>query len=137
MYHHAVGSASEAKHGCVQKASASRPRGESIYPRSPIDIEQLEELATIQCTQAEAAAVLKVSVDTLAKRLKEPEYAEAWERGRQNGRVSLRRRQWKKDTDTMLIWLGKQYLGQRDHPELEGDARSAALEYLKLQKGET
>jgi hypothetical protein len=48
----------------------------------------------------------------------EPELAEAIERGREVGRTRLRRLQWQgaeKGNATMLIWLGKQLLGQRDY----------------------
>jgi len=122
----------------IAGAESDEKGGATISKKLPdIDLGQLEELAHIQCTQEEAAAVLGISQPTLNRRLKQKEYREAWEHGRARGRSSLRRRQWEKNSDTMLIWLGKQYLGQRDRPELEGDARSAALEYLKLQKGET
>src|SRR5688572_19840621 len=82
--------------------------------RAAIDLEQLEELASIQCTQGEAAAVLKVNRRTLERRLAEdPIAAEVWQRGRESGKQSLRRVQWKlamRGHPTMLVWLGKQYL---------------------------
>ena len=40
------------------------------------------------------------------------------------GKASLRRAQWKAAQDgnpTMLVWLGKQMLGQRDKQEITGD----------------
>jgi len=103
-------------------------------PRLSIDPAQVEELAAIMCTQAEMATVLGCSVKTLERR-----FGRAIEKGKARAATSLRRKQWQlaeKGNVTMLIWLGKQYLGQRDRPELEGDARSAAEEYLRLQKGE-
>jgi len=121
----------------IAGAESDEKGGATISKRLPdIDLGQLEELAHIQCTQEEAAAVLGISQPTLNRRLKQKEYREAWEHGRARGRSSLRRRQWEKNSDTMLIWLGKQILGQRDTPENPGDARSAAEEYLRLQKGE-
>lgn len=103
---------------------------------APIDPGELEKLAAMQCTQAEAAAFFKVSQQTISRKLRQRKYREVWERGQGTGRASLRRRQWKKDSDTMLIWLGKQYLGQRDHPELSDGSRSAAEDYLAAQRGE-
>ena len=46
---------------------------------------------------------------------------EAWEFGRENGKVSLRRMQFlqARKSAAMAIWLGKQYLGQRDHDKIE------------------
>ena len=100
-----------------------------------LDLHLLEDLASIACTQVEAAAVLRVHPATFKRKLKQCKYREAWETGLASGRASLRRRQWRKNSDTMLIWLGKQLLGQRDNPT-EGDSgRSAAEEYLIAQKG--
>lgn len=92
-------------------------------PKIEFDLAVVEELAAIQCTQSEMAAVLKCSVDTLSRRMKDdPEFAETIKRGKENGKASLRRLQWRSANNgdrTMLIWLGKQYLGQRDRTETE------------------
>ena len=87
-------------------------------PPKPIDLKLVEDLARIQCTDAETAAVLGYSKDAWSRRLRrEPELRLLVEKGRENGRSSLRRIQWKGalgGNTTMQIWLGKQYLGQRD-----------------------
>jgi hypothetical protein len=99
------------------KKSAGRPRIE-------IDLVQVERLASIQCTDAEIAAVLDLSVDTLTRRKQDdPEFVQALETGKAKGRATLRRLQWQRATngsDTMLIWLGKQALDQHDRHELTG-----------------
>lgn len=80
-------------------------------------LKQIEGLARIQCTQREAAAVLRVHRDTFADFLRSHEKAmEAWENGLENGKASLRRHQYKmaENNPTMAIWLGKQWLDQRD-----------------------
>ncbi len=104
------------------------------------DLKQVEQLAAIACTQEEAAAVLGVARYTLSRKLRQRKYREAWERGRGRGNMALRREQFEiatqKGNVTMLIWLGKQWLGQRDHPEFSDDARSAAEDYLAAQRGE-
>lgn len=49
-----------------------------------------------------------------------PEVREILDRGAALGRISLRRQQFKlarEGSAVMNIWLGKQYLGQRDHRE--------------------
>ena len=86
-------------------------------PPTSIDLTQLEGLASIQCTYEELAAFFKCDKRTIIRYMKKPEYREAFERGMANGRVSLRRAQFQaalKGDKTMQIWLGKQYLGQKD-----------------------
>jgi predicted DNA-binding protein (UPF0251 family) len=84
--------------------------------RIEIDAAELEELACLQCTIAEAAAWFSVSQSTLARRLKEPLYAAAWSRGAGKGRLGLRRAQLNlaEKNATMAIFLGKQILGQKE-----------------------
>lgn len=78
----------------------------------------LEKLASLQCTQAEAAAFFGVSLTAVEKALKKPSLREVWERGREKGMISLRRAQFESAVDkgnvTMQIWLGKQLLKQTD-----------------------
>lgn len=88
--------------------------GETNGGRRPLKIDpmQVEELAAIQCSHAEMAAVLRCSADTLERR-----FAAAIKKGRERGNASLKRAQFKlalSGNPTMLIWLGKIYLGQRE-----------------------
>ena len=87
-------------------------------PRLEFDLRLVEDLGKIQSTHSELAAVLNVSIETVKRRLKEdPEFCAAYEKGLENGKSSLRRIQWKAalgGNTTMQIWLGKQYLSQRD-----------------------
>jgi len=85
-------------------------------PRFKIDFELVEKLALMQCTQEEIAEVLGCSVDTLQRSAR---FNQLYHKGMAKGRASLRRQQWaalENGNATMLIWLGKQYLGQRDRP---------------------
>jgi hypothetical protein len=81
-------------------------------------------LGNIQATGPECAAVLGVTEPTWIKFKKGfPEVEAALRDGQGEGRASLRRRQFKAANDgnpTMLIWLGKQYLGQADKQEVSG-----------------
>jgi hypothetical protein len=92
-------------------------------PKAEIDAAKVENAAGIGCTVEEIAAVLGVGVSTLKDRVAaEPELAEALERGRDKGKATLRRLQWQAangGNPTMLIWLGKQMLGQKDRVEQE------------------
>jgi hypothetical protein len=86
-------------------------------------VDQIGRLATIGCTDEEIAAVMRISVDTLGRRKKNPEFAAVLENARGMGKTTLRRLQWHRanqGSDTMCIWLGKQMLGQRDRSELTG-----------------
>jgi hypothetical protein len=77
-----------------------------------VDANVMERLAAICCTMTEIAAVTGLSVDTLERR-----YAEPIKRGREVGKATLRREQYRlamAGNPTMLIWLGKQLLGQTD-----------------------
>ena len=92
-------------------------------PRKQIDYRQLEELCRIQCTGEECAAVLGVDYDTLNTALKRDGHGGFSDWNKRNsgyGKASLRRLQWKSAQSgnvSMLIWLGKQYLGQSDKQE--------------------
>lgn len=100
-------------------------------PRVEIDIDQLREMVNIQCTAEECAAVLGVSADTIDRRLKEEGFggfADFYKRNSDEGKTSLRRAQWKaaqEGNPTMLIWLGKQMLGQRDKSDLDLNGKLA------------
>ena len=87
--------------------------------RKPVhmDLEDLEKLGILQCTDEEIAGWFGVSTRTIEKRRKKPEFAAAIERGRAPGRISVRRAQIRMldgGNATMGVWLGKQILGQRD-----------------------
>jgi len=105
----------------------------------PIDLDELEKLGALHCTQEEAADWFGIARETFNRKLRQKQYREVWERGRSKGRVTLRRRQMQgveAGNPTMLIWMGKQWLGQRDTPA-DDDTRLAAFEeYLAMQKGE-
>jgi hypothetical protein len=86
-------------------------------PRKKIDREQVERLAEIHCTMIEMGAVLGCSVDTLERR-----FADVIKEAQARGKASLRRCQYKAAVDgspALMIWLGKQLLGQRDQSMIE------------------
>jgi hypothetical protein len=77
----------------------------------------LEKLCTLQCTDQELAAWFNVSVRTIERRRRRPAFAEAMERGRAKGRLSLRRGLWAlaaKGNPAANIFLAKNLLGYRD-----------------------
>lgn len=87
-------------------------------PKKEIDYQAVEKLANIQCTQEEIASFLELSVRTLQR---DEEFCRIYKKGQDNGKMSLRRMQFKlaDKNPTMAIWLGKQYLKQKDNIEVE------------------
>jgi hypothetical protein len=81
-------------------------------PKKPIDEETVEKLAAIHCSYNEMALILNCNPSTLTRR-----FAQAIEKGRAHGKQSLKRKQYEvamSGNVTMLIWLGKIILDQRD-----------------------
>ena len=110
-------------------------------PRAEIDQKQFEQLCGLQCTEVEICDWFNVTDKTLSswcKRTYGVGFSEIYAKKRGNGKISLRRMQFKlaERSATMAIWLGKQYLGQRDQvsvevgQKVEDDALSASLREL-------
>ena len=81
-------------------------------PPKQINGSEVTKLAEIGCSALQIATVMDCSVDTLQRR-----FVVNLAKGRQNLKMKLRRRQIRAALDgniTLLIWLGKQYLGQTD-----------------------
>lgn len=104
-------------------------------PRQPLDIdpELVTKLASFGLVTEEIAAVAGCSKDTIERR-----FMEDMELGRQKRNASLRRKQFEvamKGNTGMLIWLGKQYLDQRDRSEVSrpDDPLSELLAEMKRQ----
>jgi len=96
-------------------------------PKFKIDYTQVEKLGAIMCTQAEIASILGCSVDTLQRDTK---FCGLYKTAIDNGKMSLRRAQYKSamlGNATMQIWLGKQYLGQRDKSDVEATLNGDGL----------
>lgn len=88
-------------------------------PRIEINKKEFEKLCALQCTLEEMAGFLDCSEDTIerwCKREYKKGFAEVFRIKRGAGKISLRRSQFQlaAKNPTMAIWLGKQYLGQRD-----------------------
>lgn len=93
--------------------------GKAGRPPKEIKQSQFESLCGIQCTKEEICAVLGVSDKTLDKWVNSTygeDFSVVFKEKRQVGKASLRRSQFElaKKNATMGIWLGKQYLGQKD-----------------------
>ena len=92
-----------------------KPKAKVGRPRLDIDPAQVERMASIGCTVEEIAILIGCSKSTLDKGFSAP-----IERGRMRLNRSLKRKQVqlaRQGNVTMLIWLGKQYLGQKEKSE--------------------
>lgn len=93
-------------------------------PLSEINWELLDQLLGIFCTGEECASVLNIDYDTLCaciKRKKKMSFSDYSDIKKGNGRASLRRRQFRmaETNPALAIWLGKQYLNQKDQPLID------------------
>ena len=91
-------------------------------PKLDIDPEQVVRLARLHCTMNEMASFFGCHIDTLRDN-----FSKEIAKGKSEGNISLRRKQWQvaveKGNPVMLIWLGKQMLGQvNERLDSESDA---------------
>lgn len=94
-------------------------KGQIKQKQATINQSTFESLCAIQCTKEEICSVLNVSDKTLdawCRSTYNENFSVVFRKKREYGKSSLRRNQWKlaEKNPTMAIWLGKQYLGQRD-----------------------
>lgn len=82
-------------------------------PKFQIDYEAVKKLASIMCTEKEIASFLGCDERTLQR---DEHFVAVYKEGKETGKMSLRRMQWKlaEKSYAMAIFLGKQYLGQKD-----------------------
>lgn len=82
-----------------------------------IKISEIRSIAALQCSTREAAAFFGIR-HSLFKHIldTDPVAKDAWEDGQGKGKMLIRQRQMKlsENSASMAIWLGKQYLGQKD-----------------------
>ena len=106
-------------------------------PRKEIDQKQFENLCGLQCTLEEICGWFDVTdktLDSWCKRTYRASFSEVFKQKRGAGKISLRRSQWRlaEKNATMAIFLGKQFLGQRDSVDVAvTDAKGIALDELE------
>ncbi len=105
-----------------------------------IDKSAFEKLCSIMCTQEEIAGFFDCHIDTVnnfCKKEYDMTFSEVYKIKSANGKISIRRSQKKlgveKLNPTMLIWLGKQYLGQKEPEKDDTDVLDKLDELLKAQ----
>ena len=106
----------------------------------------LEGLCGIQCTTQEIEDVLHISIETVDRLCREHYseegkplgFSDVYKKYSANGKSSLRRYQFEiaKRNASMAIWLGKQYLGQRDNDEVKAEAHPMLAELSDILKND-
>lgn len=93
-------------------------------PKKQIDKAQFEKLCGLQCTLEEFCCYFDCDNKTLekwCKRTYKQNFSEIFKVKKGNGKISLRRKQFElamSGNSTMLIWLGRNMLGQTDKIEV-------------------
>jgi hypothetical protein len=103
-------------------ASGAEPRKKG-RPRIQFDLQMVEALGRLGATAEEMAHILPASQSTIEHRMSDREsgFYKAYNKGRATLNASLRRKQIELAMGghpTLLIWLGKQLLDQRDRADL-------------------
>jgi len=108
------------------KNKGGRPRTEF----TETDWKEIIGMATVLCTAEEICSIKGVSISTLDRRIRE-KYGISFDDFKKahgdKSKRSLRRKQLElamSGHPTMLIWLGKQLLGQKDNLQLGEDAEN-------------
>ena len=92
-------------------------------PKVEIDQKLFKKLCSMFCTKEEIAGVFECSEDTIerwCKRTYHMNFADVFKKECAHGKISLRRNQFKlsEKSAAMAIFLGKQYLGQKDQQDV-------------------
>lgn len=116
----------------TDKAIAANRRNaqKSGRPKIEIDWYQFDKLCQLHCTHIEFASWFNCdfeTIETAVKREKGMGFSEYFRLKAGMGKTSLRRAQWAKalgGDNTMMIWMGKQHLGQSDKAYLRTDNKT-------------
>lgn len=100
-------------------------------PRAEIDQKQFENLCGLQCTREEICGWFDITDKTLdawCNREYGESFSVVFDKKRGNGKISLRRSQFRlaEKSAAMAIFLGKQFLGQRDVIEYSNSPQQLA-----------
>lgn len=144
-----------------RKNSTSFKKGNKVAEKQ-IDWNEADKLRRIGCTCEEIVSVLGVSWSTMERKCKAEfnmPFDEYVKRGNQNFKVSLRRlqargaqgyteiirdeegniieRRYNPPNVTMQIWLGKQFLGQKDKQEVDQNLNLPSLPKIIIKRPES
>lgn len=110
-------------------------------PVKEVNKELFEKLCGLHCTLQEIAGCLGLSDYTLEKWCEQEygkKFLDVFKEKSMRGNVSLRRMQWKlaEKSPAMAIFLGKNFLGQKDERDVEvrGNLKLTTLAELMLEE---
>ena len=89
-------------------------------PKKELDQKAFENLCSLQCTKDEICGFFDIHEETLTRWCHDTYgegFSDVYKKKSASGKMSLRRMQFRTAEEgnaTMQIWLGKQYLGQKD-----------------------
>lgn len=98
-------------------------------PKSTLNWKEFEYLCSIGCTLKEIAGFFQMSDRTLQARVKEEyneTFSERWEKLSQGVKIAIRRKQIAvamEGSESMLRFLGKNMLGQKDQVDFDGQVK--------------
>jgi IS30 family transposase len=101
-----------------------------VVVHAKIDPAVLEALVSVMCTEREIADYFQVSTDSIQRFVKRTwgmTYTAFYEEKSARAKVSLRRKQFQcamQSNTALLIFLGKNWLGQTDKVEVDAHART-------------
>lgn len=115
-------------------------------PRTEINKTDFESLLTIQCSEEEIVAFFEHKLGSCSKSTLQRWCLRTYKEGFDQisakkkllGKISIRRAQMRaaeKGNPTMLVWLGKQYLNQKDGADTSEQVLAHLDEVLKKMGG--
>lgn len=120
----------------MANGAGGRPRKELTDE----DFKKLVSMIRIQCTQDEICNIFDMTAETLNTRLEErgeDSFSTLYKKHQDEGRASLRRSQWKAaeaGNPTMLVWLGKQMLDQRDKRDIDNTSSDGSMTPTAIER---
>lgn len=116
----------------VPMAPAEQLTGTHVAGHIEFDLDQIEFMARAHCEFKEIAQFYRCHETTVKNRYgNDPEFRAAMDRGRFHTIEVLRRKQIEQASDgntQMLIWLGKQILGQTEKADVDAMSRNAPIQ---------
>lgn len=111
--------------GYVKKENPQNSGGRPKIVFTEKQWNEFEHLCGIQATKLEICDWFNIDDKTLENMIREKYeglgFSEIFNQKRSKGKISLRRKQWQlaETNPAMAIFLGKNYLGQKDKQEIE------------------
>jgi hypothetical protein len=107
-------------------------------PKWQPDLAMIERLYSNMSTDQDVADICDVARKTVERHLKnDPEFRRAKTQGMAKARVSLRSEQFKLAKNGnlgMLVWLGKQYLGQKEKQEVDNISSDGSMTPKRIER---